>query len=332
MLMTIFGQLVQQIMPLFVTQRSLYEVRERPSKAYSWRAFMMCNILVEIPWSAFCAVLLYFTWYYPIGLYHNAEPTDAVTERGGLMFLYILSFLLFSCTFAHMAVAAVDTAEAGGNIANLAFMLCLVFCGVLVGPDAFPGFWIFMYRVSPFTYLIDGMLSTAVADTSVTCATNEYLHFNPSQAGQTCAQYMAAYINATGGYVLNPDATEDCSYCQISETNTFLAAVNAHPQHKWRNWGIIWAYIVFNIFGAVFFYWLGRVPKNRGDAKKETASPTGSREGSILSPIPTNQTIPQEKNIESAPPVETVPTTTESPPVTRDLDSEKVAEKDADVR
>jgi len=41
MLMTIFGQLVQQIMPLFVTQRSLYEVRERPSKTYSWKAFMM---------------------------------------------------------------------------------------------------------------------------------------------------------------------------------------------------------------------------------------------------------------------------------------------------
>ncbi|KAG9704914.1 hypothetical protein KCU73_g17971, partial [Aureobasidium melanogenum] len=35
MLFTIFGQLVQQIMPHFVTQRALYEVRERPSKTYS---------------------------------------------------------------------------------------------------------------------------------------------------------------------------------------------------------------------------------------------------------------------------------------------------------
>lgn len=35
MVTTIFSTLVQQIQPLFVTQRSLYEVRERPSKAYS---------------------------------------------------------------------------------------------------------------------------------------------------------------------------------------------------------------------------------------------------------------------------------------------------------
>lgn len=38
LLFTIFGQLVQQIMPHFVTQRALYEVRERPSKTYSWKA------------------------------------------------------------------------------------------------------------------------------------------------------------------------------------------------------------------------------------------------------------------------------------------------------
>ncbi|MGG6495547.1 UNVERIFIED_CONTAM: ABC transporter permease, partial [Bacteroidetes bacterium 56_B9] len=45
MVTTIFSTLVQQIMPLFVTQRSLYEVRERPSKAYSWVAFIIANIV-----------------------------------------------------------------------------------------------------------------------------------------------------------------------------------------------------------------------------------------------------------------------------------------------
>lgn len=144
MLLTIFGQLVQQIMPLFVTQRSLYEVRERPSKTYSWKAFMMSNIIVELPWSAVCAVLLFFTWYYPIGLYANAEPTNSVHERGVLMFLLILTFLLFTSTFAHMSIAGIPDAETGGNVANLIFILTLLFCGVLVSPQALPGFWIFM--------------------------------------------------------------------------------------------------------------------------------------------------------------------------------------------
>lgn len=96
LLFTIFGQLVQQIMPHFVTQRSLYEVRERPSKTYSWKAFMISNIVVELPWNGLMAVIIFFCFYYPIGLYNNAVPTDAVHERGALFFLFVLQFLLFS--------------------------------------------------------------------------------------------------------------------------------------------------------------------------------------------------------------------------------------------
>jgi ATP-binding cassette, subfamily G (WHITE), member 2, PDR len=129
MLMTIFGQLVQQIMPHFVVQRALYEARERPSKAYSWKAFMLANIFVEIPWNSLMAVFIFFCWYYPIGLYKNAERTDAVTERGALMFLFILAFLLFTSTFTALCIAGIETAETGGNIANLAFSLCLIFSG-----------------------------------------------------------------------------------------------------------------------------------------------------------------------------------------------------------
>jgi ATP-binding cassette subfamily G (WHITE) protein 2 (PDR) len=129
MLMTIFGNLVQQIMPHFVTQRALYEVRERPSKSYSWKAFMMCNIIVELPWNSLMAVIIFLCWYYPIGFYKNAISTDAVHERGALMFLLIWSFLVFTSTFTNMVIAGIDSSETGGNIAVLSFSLTLIFCG-----------------------------------------------------------------------------------------------------------------------------------------------------------------------------------------------------------
>jgi ABC-type multidrug transport system permease subunit len=265
MLFTIFGQLVQQIMPHFVTQRALYEARERPSKAYSWKAFMISNIVVELPWNTLMAILIFFCWYYPIGLYRNAEPTDAVTERGGLMFLLIWEFLLFTSTFTNMVVAAIETAETAGNIAQLMFSLTLVFCGVLASPNVFPHFWIFMYRVSPFTYLVDAMLSVGVANTAVVCAANELRHFNPP-SGQTCFEYMNAFINSPygGGYLIDNNATTDCSYCSLGSTNQFLAAVSSTYEHRWRNFGILWAFIIFNAFAAVFLYWLIRVPKKSG--------------------------------------------------------------------
>lgn len=53
-------------------------------------------------------------------------------------------------TFAIMVIAAIPNAETGGNIANLMFSLCLIFCGVLAGPDTL-GWWIWMYRISPFS-------------------------------------------------------------------------------------------------------------------------------------------------------------------------------------
>ncbi|KAF2178290.1 putative multidrug resistance ABC transporter [Zopfia rhizophila CBS 207.26] len=265
MLMTIFGQLVQQIMPHFVTQRALYEVRERPSKAYSWKAFMIANIAVELPWNTLMSVLIFVCWYYPIGLYRNAEPTDSVTLRGAQMWLFLWTFLLFTSTFAHMVIAGVEMAEAGGNIANLCFSLCLVFCGVLASPTALPGFWIFMYRVSPFTYLVSGMLSTGIANTNVVCASNEYLTFDPVSG--TCSDYLKPYISVFGGYVQNPSATENCSFCPMGDTNIFLRGVSSNYENAWRNFGLMWVYILFNIFGALVLYWLIRVPK----VKKEKA-------------------------------------------------------------
>ena len=129
MLMTIFGNLVQQIMPHFVTQRSLYEVRERPSKTYSWLVFMLSNILVELPWNTLMAVIIFFCFYYPVGMYKNAIPLHQVHERGALMFLFVWVFLIFTSTFTDMMIAGIDTAETAGNLAQLLFSLTLIFCG-----------------------------------------------------------------------------------------------------------------------------------------------------------------------------------------------------------
>lgn len=270
MLLTIFGNLAQQMMPHFVTQRALYEVRERPSKAYSWKAFMLANIFVEIPWQTLMAALTFFSWYYPIGLHRNAIPTDAVTERGGLMFLLILVFYLWISTFSHMLIAAIEVAETGGNIGNLLFSLALIFCGVLAPPGTFPQFWIFLYRVSPFTYLVSAMLSTGVSGADVVCSDIELLNFNPP-ASQTCGEYMSEYITEMGGgKVYNEMATENCQFCPMTSTDQFLAAVSINFSDRWRNFGILTVYIVFNIIGALFLYWLVRVPKkNTKKEKKE---------------------------------------------------------------
>jgi len=115
-----------------------------------------------------------------------------------------------------------------------------------------------MYRVSPFTYLIQGMLSIAVGRTTVICSPTELLHFQPP-SGQTCSAYMSTYIGSHGGYLQDPSATSDCSFCSIESTDVFLATFQIYYKDRWRNLGLLSVYIFVNIFLAIFLYWLARV-------------------------------------------------------------------------
>jgi ABC-type multidrug transport system permease subunit len=128
---------------------------------------MLSQIFVELPWNSLMAVIMYFCWYYPVGLYRNAEPTGELHERGALMFLFILSFLIFSGTFSTFIIAGFETAEAGANIANLMFMLCLIFCGVLATSSSLPRFWIFMVSCLHLSYN-ETVLLTHIAVPSLT--------------------------------------------------------------------------------------------------------------------------------------------------------------------
>ncbi|KAI0139473.1 ABC-2 type transporter-domain-containing protein [Hypoxylon sp. NC0597] len=260
MLLVIFAFLVYQTMPQFILQRQQYEGRERSSRAYSWYTFLLANVVVELPWSTLASLLVFVPFYYLVGMNENAIPTHAVAERDGLMFLLTWSFLIFESTFADMVIAGVDTAEVGAVLGLLLFALSLIFSGVMVPRSALPGFWIFMYRVSPLTYIISAMLSVGVANHEVHCDDLELLHFQPPP-GETCGEYITPYKQQAFGAIYNPESTTNCNFCSLANTNTFLATVDSYYDDRWRNLGLIWAYIAFNIGAALLIYWLARVPK-----------------------------------------------------------------------
>lgn len=255
MMTAIFAALVQQVMPQFIFQRDLYEVRERPSRTYHWAAFMVSNILVELPYSTLLGIMLFGAFSYPVfGI--------TSSEQQGLILLFCIQFFVFGSTFAHMVVAALPDAETAGQIATLLFYLTLTFNGVLLPSVMLPGFWIFMYRVSPMTYLVNG-IATVIGGREVRCAKKELSVFQP-YPGTTCGQYMARYLEAAGpagGALVNPDAMADCQYCPLRVTDQFLEERDIHANDGWRDFGILWAYIGFNIVAAVSLYYVFRVKR-----------------------------------------------------------------------
>lgn len=266
MFFIVFNTLVQQMLPYFVRQRDIYEVREAPSRTYSWFTFITAQVTGEVPFQIAVGTVAFFSWYYPIGLYRNAEPSDTVNSRGVLMWLLICSFMVYTSTMGQLCISFNEIADNAANLAVMLFTMCLNFCGVLAGPDKLPGFWIFMYRCNPFTYLIQGILATGLAKTSVTCAAEEYVPLVPPN-GETCQKFLGPYISAAGGYILDPQSTTKCLYCQMAKTDDFLRSINSFYGDRWRNFGIFNAFTIFNIAATVFFYWLARVPKGTREKK-----------------------------------------------------------------
>ncbi|GME85206.1 unnamed protein product [Ambrosiozyma monospora] len=255
-----------QILPYFIDQRSLYEVRERPSKTFGWVVFIASQITVEIPWAVLCGTIGYFCWYYPLGLEHNAHTSSEVTERGGLTWLLLCSFYLYGVSLIQMCVSAIELETNAANLASLLFIMCLNFCGVLRYPT---GFWSFMYRVSPFTYFIASVLAAGLGNSHVACSEKEFSTIVPPE-GQSCQEYMEPYISMAGGYLRDTD-DDSCQFCSMSDTNVFLTSLHIEYDKRWRNWGIFICYLAINWTVMFFVYWLFRVPKKNDRVQDESS-------------------------------------------------------------
>lgn len=69
-----------QLQVPFLHMREVYEIRERPSRMYSWTALLTSQILAAIPWSILGSSLFFLCWYWTVGF-----PTD----RGGFTYLML---------------------------------------------------------------------------------------------------------------------------------------------------------------------------------------------------------------------------------------------------
>jgi ATP-binding cassette, subfamily G (WHITE), member 2, PDR len=131
---------------------------------------------------------------------------------------------------------------------------------------------VFMYRVSPLTYLVDGIVSTGLHSRVVTCATNELAVMQPP-SGETCGSYLSQYASLAHGAIYNPNATSDCQYCSVTLADEFLSSNSIFWDQRWRNWGLGFVYIGFNIVVAVLLYYLIRVRKGSGRTMGERLRP-----------------------------------------------------------
>ncbi|KAL4783840.1 ABC-2 type transporter-domain-containing protein [Aspergillus varians] len=233
---------------------SLYwQFREGPSRAYGWVAFASSTILSEIPGAIVVTVLYYLLWYFPSGLPYN---------EAGYIFLFLLTYEIFQVLLGLFMMAVSPDLGVAGNI--LVFIVCTFnwFNGIIVPYDQIQVFWRYwLYYLSPFTYLLSGMVKAVISGTEITCSTSDLTTFNPP-LNETCGSYALSWVTSVSAQLLNPDARESCQVCRYTTGDQYLETFALGGDRfggKWGSWGIFVAFTVLNLALVYVFTWATKV-------------------------------------------------------------------------
>lgn len=238
---------INQLQPLFIERRDIFEAREKKSKMYSWFAFVTGLVVSELPYLCICAVLYFVCWYYTVGF------PSASSRAGGTFFVMLMYEFVYTGIGQFIAAYAPNAVFA--SLANPLIIGTLVsFCGVLVPYASINVFWRYwMYYLNPFNYLMGSMLVFDVWGVPVKCKKSELAIFDTPN-GETCEAYLSNYMKADGilSNLLNPDATSGCEVCQYANGSDYLSTINLNAySYGWRDAGIVVLFAISS-YGLVY--------------------------------------------------------------------------------
>ncbi|KAF2453734.1 ABC-2 type transporter-domain-containing protein [Lineolata rhizophorae] len=248
MTLTISPPLIQQLQPRYLEARNLFEGRESNSKIYSWVALVTGIVLSEIPYRLVAGTVYWACWYWPPHF-----PRDSYTAAS--MWAFVMAFELFYLGMGQAIASFSPNDLLASLLVPIFFTFVVSFCGVVVPAAALPGFWhAWMYPLTPFRYLLEGMLGLVIHEQPLRCDQSELAVFSAPQ-GQSCQEYAGQYAQQAGGYVQTMD-NGMCGFCQYASGDQFGRSFSVYYSHVWRDYGIFWAYIAFQFIVVYFCSWL----------------------------------------------------------------------------
>ncbi|KAL5359861.1 ABC-2 type transporter-domain-containing protein [Aspergillus floccosus] len=239
---------INQLQPLFIQRRDIYDAREKKSKMYSWVSFVIGLIVSEFPYLCVCAVLYFLCWYYCVKLPYNSD-------KAGATFFIMLIYEFIYTGIGQFVAAYAPNPTFAALVNPLIISTLVLFCGIFVPYTQLNVFWKYwLYWLNPFNYVVSGMLTFGIWDAKVTCNADEFAFFDPTNG--TCGEYLADYMRGDGWRInlTNPDATSACKVCQYREGSDFLTTLNINDYYYgWRDAGIS---VIFAISGYALVFGL----------------------------------------------------------------------------
>ncbi|EFA79741.1 ABC transporter G family protein [Heterostelium album PN500] len=243
--------LIFNALPQFFIQREYFR-RDYASKFYSWFPFALSIVLVEIPYLLVTGTIFFVALYWTAGLEYNSDT--------GFYFWFMFMMYLFFCVSFGQALAAVCINMFFAMIiVPLLIIFFFLFCGVMTPPKDLPTFWrSWMYPLNPCRYFLEGIVTNVLRYVQVKCTDEDLFKFDPP-AGMTCGNYTSEFNTyKLSGYIDNPDATSQCGYCTYNNGPEYYENLDWSFDNRWRNFGILTCYWVFNTALVILFVYLTR--------------------------------------------------------------------------
>ncbi|KAI2771809.1 ABC-2 type transporter-domain-containing protein [Daldinia loculata] len=255
--LTISPPLIQQLQPVFLNSRNIFQSRENNAKIYSWVAWTTAAVLAEIPYAIVGGAIYYNCWWWGLmGYKMTGFPS-------GFTFLCMMIFELYYVSFGQAIAAFSPNQLLASLFVPLFFLFVVAFCGVAVPPASLPYFWQkWMYPLTPFHYLLEAFVAVAIHDKPVTCKPTELARFRPPP-NMSCESYTEGYSARASGILQSVTNDGLCEYCQYKNGDEFGTQFSVYYSNIWRDFGIVWAYIVFNyavIYFATYLRFRGKNP------------------------------------------------------------------------
>ncbi|KAJ8515436.1 hypothetical protein ONZ45_g7152 [Pleurotus djamor] len=235
-----------QIEPMFIFNRRIF-IREASSRIYSPFVFAIGQLVGEMPYNALCGIVYWVLMVYPLGFGQGAAGLNGT----GFQLLIIIFMLLFGISLGQLIAAISPSVQVAVLFNPFIGLFLSTFCGVTIPYPTMISFWrSWVYELVPYTRTMAAAVSTELHGLVIRCRPEEFAIFDPP-AGQTCGAWAQSFVNVTGGYIDNLDATSACRYCQFAVGDEFYTPLNISFDERWRDVWILFAYFIFNVIVTI---------------------------------------------------------------------------------
>ncbi|KAJ5335527.1 hypothetical protein N7452_007930 [Penicillium brevicompactum] len=230
---------------------ALFEAREK-NGIYDFKALLIALIAVETPWQIVSFTLVFFCSYWTVG--YTNTPSIA-----GFVYLMYLVMSLFGTGFCFIMASLFPNATMAGYANSLFWVIFMMFNGIVAPKSQLNDFYRYwMTWADPMRYYFGATVSSVLHNVKAVCKPEDLAVFDPPP-GQTCGEYVQAYMGSNPGYLQSTTETSSCKYCPYSVGDDYSRNLDFYFTDRWRDLGVFLAFCLSNFLIVFLATWVGRV-------------------------------------------------------------------------